>query len=143
MKSSAQSEPVQPADVLGRLADVIERRKQADPAGSYVAKLFAKGEDAVLKKVGEEATEFVLACKGGQRQNIVYEAADLWFHVLVALGAHGIAPREVLAELARREGVSGLEEFAARGAAPASATDSAASSREPAAPAGGPSRGDR
>ena len=118
MKSSAQSEPAQPADVLGRLADVIERRKQADPASSYVAKLFAKGEDAVLKKVGEEATEFVLACKGGQRQNIVYEAADLWFHALVALSSHGIRPHEVLAELERREGLSGIDEFARRGAKP-------------------------
>ena len=133
----------QPDSVLERLAQVIRARRGADPDKSYVARLFAKGDDAMLKKVGEEATEFVLAAKGGERSQMVYEAADLWFHVLVALGAHGIAPREVLAELARREGVSGLEEFAARGAAPASATDSAASSREPAAPAGGPSRGDR
>ena len=132
-----------PDDLLERLAAVILSRRQADPDKSYVARLYAKGEDAMLKKVGEEATEFVLAAKGGERAQMVYEAADLWFHVLVALGAHGIAPREVLAELARREGVSGLEEFAARGAAPASATDSAASSREPAAPAGGPSLGDR
>ena len=101
-------------DLLERLAAVILSRRQADPDKSYVARLFAKGEDAMLKKVGEEATEFVLAAKGGKRAQMVYEAADLWFHVLVALGAHGIAPSEVLAELARREGVSGLEEFAAR-----------------------------
>ena len=118
MKPSTQSGPARAADVLDRLADVIERRKQADPASSYVAKLFAKGEDAMLKKVGEEATEFVLACKGGQRQNIVYEAADLWFHALVALSSHGIRPHEVLAELARREGLSGIEEFASRSAQP-------------------------
>ncbi|WP_297906757.1 phosphoribosyl-ATP diphosphatase [Thiomonas sp.] len=104
-------------DLLDRLGELILARRQADPDKSYVARLFAKGEDAMLKKVGEEATEFVLAAKGGERAQIVYEAADLWFHVLVALGAHGIAPREVLAELARREGVSGLQEFASRSAA--------------------------
>jgi phosphoribosyl-ATP pyrophosphohydrolase len=103
-------------DLLDRLGELILARRQADPDKSYVARLFAKGEDAMLKKVGEEATEFVLAAKGGERAQIVYEAADLWFHVLVALGAHGIAPREVLAELARREGVSGLQEFASRSA---------------------------
>ena len=101
-------------DVLERLAEVIERRKSADPASSYVARLYAKGEDAVLKKVGEEATEFVLAAKGGERAQLVYEAADLWFHCLVALAAHDIRPAEVLQELARREGLSGLDEFAAR-----------------------------
>lgn len=101
-------------DLLERLGELIQARRHADPEQSYVARLYAKGEDAMLKKVGEEATEFVLAAKGGERAQMVYEAADLWFHVLVALGAHGIAPREVLAELARREGVSGLQEFAAR-----------------------------
>ena len=104
-------------DLLDRLGELILARRQADPEQSYVARLFAKGEDAMLKKVGEEATEFVLAAKGGERSQMVYEAADLWFHVLVALGAHGIAPSEVLAELARREGVSGLQEFASRGSA--------------------------
>lgn len=118
MTSSRQTAPTQTVDVLDRLASVIESRKQADPASSYVAKLFAKGEDAMLKKVGEEATEFVLACKGGQRQGIVYEAADLWFHAMVALSAHGIHPHEVLAELARREGLSGIEEFASRESKP-------------------------
>jgi phosphoribosyl-ATP pyrophosphohydrolase len=106
--------PADAAEFLERLAAVIASRKQADPSTSYVAKLFAKGEDAVLKKVGEEATEFVLAAKGGQRGQIVYEAADLWFHTIVALAVHDIHPREVLAELARREGLSGLEEFASR-----------------------------
>ncbi len=101
-------------DVLERLSAVIEQRKRADPASSYVARLYAKGEDAVLKKVGEEATEFVLAAKGGERAQLVYEAADLWFHCLVALAAHDIRPAEVLQELARREGLSGLDEFAAR-----------------------------
>ena len=102
--------------ILDRLADVIDSRRGADPAASYVARLFAKGEDAMLKKVGEEATEFVLAAKGGTREQVVYEAADLWFHTMVALAAHGVHPREVLAELARREGLSGLEEFARLGA---------------------------
>jgi phosphoribosyl-ATP pyrophosphohydrolase len=106
--------PVPTHDVLERLADVIEGRKTADPASSYVARLYAKGEDAVLKKVGEEATEFVLAAKGGDRAQLVYEAADLWFHCLVALAAHDVKPAEVLQELARREGLSGLDEFAAR-----------------------------
>ena len=101
-------------DVLERLSEVIEQRKRADPASSYVARLYAKGEDAVLKKVGEEATEFVLAAKGGERAQLVYEAADLWFHCLVALAAHDVRPAEVLQELARREGLSGLDEFAAR-----------------------------
>ena len=101
-------------DVLERLAELIEGRKTADPATSYVARLFAKGDDAVLKKVGEEATEFVLAAKGGDRAQLVYEAADLWFHCLVALAAHDVKPAEVLRELARREGLSGLDEFAAR-----------------------------
>lgn len=101
-------------EVLERLADVIDSRRGADPNQSYVARLFAKGTDAMLKKVGEEATEFVLAAKGGDRAQVVYEAADLWFHVLVALSAQGVRPGEILAELARREGLSGLEEFARR-----------------------------
>ncbi|MHB1667150.1 MAG: phosphoribosyl-ATP diphosphatase [Thiomonas sp.] len=116
MKPSSPAPDTPGCDVLDRLAAVIEARKQADPASSYVARLFAKGDDAMLKKVGEEATEFVLAAKGGERQSIVYEAADLWFHTLLALAHHGISPREVLAELARREGLSGIEEFARRGA---------------------------
>jgi phosphoribosyl-ATP pyrophosphohydrolase len=104
-------------DTLARLAAVIDSRHPArggDPDKSYVARLFAKGEDAILKKVGEEATELVLAAKGGQRDRIVAEAADLWFHTLIALSQHGVPPAEVLAELERREGLSGLEEFALR-----------------------------
>jgi len=101
-------------DTLARLAAVIDERRAADPAKSYVARLIAKGPDAVLKKIGEEATEVVMACKDGARERIVGEVADLWFHTMIALAAHGLAPRDVLAELERREGQSGLEEFAAR-----------------------------
>jgi phosphoribosyl-ATP pyrophosphohydrolase len=104
-------------DTLARLAAVIESRKPehgGDPASSYVARLFDKGTDAILKKIGEEATEAVMAAKDGDRQKIVYEMADLWFHSLVALSHFGLSPQDVLAELARREGLSGLEEFARR-----------------------------
>lgn len=101
-------------DTLARLAAVVASRRGGDPDTSYVARLFAKGGDAALKKIGEEATEVVLACKDGQRERIVAEVADLWFHCLVALAAHDLAPADVLAELARREGVSGLDEKAAR-----------------------------
>ncbi|MCH7341927.1 phosphoribosyl-ATP diphosphatase [Pelomonas sp. CA6] len=102
-------------DVLAHLGEVVaQRRDQADPAQSYVAKLFAKGLDQILKKVGEEATEVVLAAKDGDPQKLVYEVADLWFHSIVALAALDLKPEQVLAELARREGLSGLEEFARR-----------------------------
>ena len=104
-------------DALARLAAVIESRKPAnggDPEKSYIARLFAKGGDAILKKIGEEATEAVMACKDGEPQKIVYEMADLWFHSMIALAHHGLAPADVLAELLRREGLSGLEEFALR-----------------------------
>jgi phosphoribosyl-ATP pyrophosphohydrolase len=101
-------------DSLARLAAVIESRKRGDPDKSYVARLFSKGNDAILKKIGEEATEVVMACKDGERTKIVGEVADLWFHCMLALNAHGLAPADVLAELERREGLSGLEEFAAR-----------------------------
>ena len=104
-------------DTLARLAAVIEVRKSGDPNKSYVARLFHKGGDAILKKIGEEATEVVMACTDGQRDKIVGEVADLWFHTLLALSAHGLVPADVLAELERREGLSGLEEFAARKAA--------------------------
>lgn len=103
------------SDILSRLADTLEARKQADPASSYVARLYAKGLDAILKKIGEEATETVVAAKNGDRQQIVYEIADLWFHCLVLLASQGVRPEEVLDELARREGLSGLAEKAARG----------------------------
>jgi phosphoribosyl-ATP pyrophosphohydrolase len=101
-------------DTLARLAQVIESRKGGDPDTSYVARLFHKGHDAILKKVGEEATETVMACKDGDAKRIVAEVADLWFHSMLALSAHGLAPADVLAELERREGQSGLEEFASR-----------------------------
>jgi phosphoribosyl-ATP pyrophosphohydrolase len=104
-------------DTLARLAQVIESRHPSvggDPAKSYVARLFSKGTDAILKKVGEEATEVVMAAKDQDRARIVAETADLWFHSMVALAAFQIRPAEVLAELERREGLSGLEEFALR-----------------------------
>ncbi len=102
------------AGVLARLAAAIEARKGADPAVSYVAKLFARGEDAILKKIGEEATETVMAAKDGDKIRLTAEVADLWFHCLVLLARHGLGPADVLAELARREGVSGIAEKAAR-----------------------------
>jgi phosphoribosyl-ATP pyrophosphohydrolase len=101
-------------DTLARLADVIESRRGGDPDKSYVARLFHKGTDAILKKVGEEATETVMAAKDADAEKIIYEVADLWFHSLVALAQFGLRPEQVLAELARREGLSGLDEFAAR-----------------------------
>ena len=102
-------------DTLKRLAEVLEQRKAADPANSYVAKLYAKGLDAILKKIGEEATETVMAAKDGDRDKIVYEVADLWFHSLVLLAQQGLQPDDVLSELDRRFGLSGLEEKAQRG----------------------------
>ena len=99
---------------LERLAQVIAQRRQGDPDTSYVARLFAKGTDAILKKIGEEATETVMACKDGDADKIVHEVADLWFHSMLALAAFGLSPADVLKELERREGQSGLEEFAAR-----------------------------
>lgn len=105
-------------DTLARLAEVIaQRRASGEPDTSYVARLFSRGTDTILKKIGEEATELVMAAKDGDRTRIVAEAADLWFHTLVALEAFGLKPAEVLAELQRRKGLSGLEEFAARKAA--------------------------
>jgi len=101
-------------DTLARLADVIEARKGGDPDKSYVARLFHRGSDAILKKIGEEATETVMAAKDGDPQKIVCEMADLWFHSMLVLSAFGLKPADVLAELERREGLSGLEEFAAR-----------------------------
>jgi phosphoribosyl-ATP pyrophosphohydrolase len=105
-------------DVLSRLAAVIESRRGGDPETSYVARLLARGEDAILKKIGEEATETVLAAKdagrGAAADRIVAETADLWFHCLVMLAHYGLHPRDVLAELQRRAGTSGIEEKAAR-----------------------------
>ncbi len=102
------------SDILQRLAEVLEERRGADPDGSYVARLLSMGEDAILKKIGEEATETVLACKNGDKRRIVAETADLWFHCLVMLAHYGLRPSDVLAELHRREGISGIDEKAAR-----------------------------
>ena len=109
------------SDTLARLAAVIESRKPengGDPTSSYVAKLFAKGDDAILKKIGEEATETVMAAKdaraAGDSAKLLYEVADLWFHSMVLLAKFDLTPQQVIDELARREGVSGLEEKAAR-----------------------------
>ena len=108
-------------DALAQLAAIIESRKVAhggDPEASYVARLFHKGPDAFLKKIGEEATEVVMAAKdldhGGDKTKLVGEVADLWFHCLVALAHYGLHPSDVIAELRRREGISGIEEKALR-----------------------------
>jgi phosphoribosyl-ATP pyrophosphohydrolase len=103
------------SDTLQKLARVLEERKQADPASSYVAGLYHKGLDAILQKVGEEAVETILAAKGDSPEHLVGETADLWFHTLVMLAERGLGPEPVLAELERRFGLSGLEEKAARG----------------------------
>ena len=105
-------------DTLARLAQVVESRRGGDPEKSYVARLLARGPDAVLKKIGEEATETVMAGKDGDPRRIVHETADLWFHCLIMLAQHGLGPADVLAELERREGLSGLEEKALRTPAP-------------------------
>ena len=101
-------------DVLERLERAIAARREAEPATSYVAALNARGLDAILKKIGEEATETVLAAKGGDKAAMVHEVADLWFHCLVMLARQGVSVAEVLAELERREGRSGLDEKASR-----------------------------
>jgi len=100
--------------ILKQLADVIDSRKGGDAAASYVARLFALGDDAILKKIGEEATEAVLAAKGGDRERIVSETADLWFHCMVMLSHYGLRPENVLDELSKRAGKSGIEEQALR-----------------------------
>lgn len=109
------------AQTLQRLASIIESRKQVnggDPATSYVARLFAKGDDAILKKIGEEATETVMAAKdarvSGDVSKVLYECADLWFHSMIMLAQFNLTPQDVVSELARREGISGIEEKAAR-----------------------------
>ena len=101
-------------DTLNRLAELLEERKSADPQTSYVAKLYAKGMDSILKKVGEEAAETIIAAKNGDNEHLIYETADLWFHTLVMLAQAGLKPQDILDELARREGLSGLVEKAAR-----------------------------
>lgn len=109
------------SDILKKLADVIETRKPqngGDAEKSYVARLFVKGDDAILKKIGEEATETVMAakdvCAGASTDKLIYECADLWFHCLIMLAQFGLTPEQVLNELARREGLSGIEEMANR-----------------------------
>lgn len=101
-------------EILTQLTTVLEERKQADPTSSYVAKLYSKGLDSILKKVGEEAAETIIAAKNGDPQQIIYETADLWFHSLVMLSHLGLDYRAVLEELNRRFGLSGLEEKANR-----------------------------
>ena len=120
-------------DALARLAGVIESRKPANGGGpdkSYVARLLHKGPDAFLKKVGEEATEVVMAAKdldhGADKAKLVYEVADLWFHSMIALAHYGLAPADVIAELERREGISGIEEKALRKAAARSSEEGGA-----------------
>ena len=102
-------------DILQRLTETLRERKHAAPETSYVAKLFSKGEDAILKKVGEEATEVILASKEGDKTHLIYETADLWFHCMVLLAHHDLSADDVLTELARREGLSGIAEKASRG----------------------------
>jgi phosphoribosyl-ATP pyrophosphohydrolase len=102
------------AETLERIAAVIEARRGGDPEASYVARLLGPDEDAALRKIGEEATEVVLAAKGGDRLHLVREIADLWFHCLIVLARRGLGPGDVLAELHRREGISGIDEKAAR-----------------------------
>jgi len=101
-------------NILQQLAEVLEERKNADPESSYVANLYSKGLDSILKKIGEEATETVMAAKDGDADKIIYETADLWFHCMVLLANQGLKPDDVLAELARRFGLSGIEEKASR-----------------------------
>ncbi|MCX7186428.1 MAG: phosphoribosyl-ATP diphosphatase [Methylophilaceae bacterium] len=101
-------------DILNRLAALLEQRKSADAQTSYVANLYAKGMDSILKKVGEEAAETIIAAKNGDQQHLIYETADLWFHTLVMLAQAGLKPQDVLDELARREGLSGIAEKESR-----------------------------
>lgn len=102
------------SDILDRLSELLEQRKSADPQSSYVAKLYAKGMDSILKKVGEEATETIIAAKDGNKEHLIYETADLWFHTMIMLAQAGLKPQDVLDELARREGLSGIAEKASR-----------------------------
>lgn len=102
------------SDILAQLAQILEQRKLESPDKSYVASLYAKGTDTILKKIGEEATETVIAGKGGNNEQIIYETADLWFHCMVLLAHQGLGPSDVLQELQRRFGLSGLEEKSQR-----------------------------
>lgn len=102
------------SDVIKQLTEVLKERKDAAPESSYVSSLYHKGLDSILKKVGEESAETIIAAKGGKKDEIVYETADLWFHTMVMLIDQGIEPQDVLDELARRFGTSGIEEKASR-----------------------------
>lgn len=102
------------SDILAKLAAVLEERKNADPESSYVAGLYKKGLDSILKKIGEEAAETIIAAKSGDPKQVIYETADLWFHTMVMLAEQGLKPDDVLAELDRRFGLSGLDEKASR-----------------------------
>lgn len=102
------------SDVIKALTEVLKERKNADPSSSYVASLYDKGLDTILKKIGEESAETIIAAKDGKAEAIIYETADLWFHTLVMLVDQGIDPQEVLSELERRFGLSGIEEKASR-----------------------------
>ena len=108
------TDPALRSDILDRIAATIAQRRDAEPSESYVARLLAKGDDAILKKIGEEATETVMASKDGVPGRVTAEMADLWFHCLVLLAHHGLSPSDVLAELERREGRSGHDEKASR-----------------------------
>ncbi len=130
MTNGASSPRPSSGEVLERLAATVRSRQGADPGTSYVARLFAKGPDAVLKKIGEEATETVMAAKDGVAHRIVAETADLWFHCIVLLAQHGLSPADVLDELARREGLSGLDEKASRAAGAGRSLPGASNRRE-------------
>ncbi|MCG8378395.1 MAG: phosphoribosyl-ATP diphosphatase [Proteobacteria bacterium] len=101
-------------DILSALDKVLDERKQANPTESYTAKLYDEGVDSILKKVGEEASEVIIASKSGEHDAIIHEVADLWFHTLVLLKHHGLATEDILSELSHRFGLSGLEEKANR-----------------------------
>lgn len=103
-------------DILHRLSETLASRRNADPETSYTAQLFAKGQDAILKKIGEESTELVMAAKDGKRLNIVWESTDLIYHILVLLAYHGMGIEDVSQEMRRREGISGIDEKKARSA---------------------------
>ena len=111
-----------PGDVLARLAETLEARRGAEPDDSYVASLFARGEDTMLQKIGEEAVELILAAKGEGDARLVSEAADVWFHMLVLLSYRGLGPDDILNELERRAGLSGHAEKAARDVTPGDKT---------------------
>ena len=103
------------SDILVKLAEILEQRKQAQPDSSYVARLYSEGIDTILNKIGEESTELIVAAKSGRTTELIHEMADLWFHTMVLLASQGLTPDDVLNELERRFGISGLEEKARRG----------------------------